>query len=113
MEPIITKHKGATYIDNDSKLLQSDRGGLSDTEYEQIVAVKNSQITSLTGEVNSLTQANQNLEAAAHKPENIATIEALEAKLTAANVGRIYCYTGETTANYTQGELYQVEEVTV
>ena len=57
MEPIITKHKGATYFDNDREKVQYDRGGLSDNEYEQIIATKNAQITALDTELTEKTTA--------------------------------------------------------
>ena len=124
MKPKITKNTGATYFNNDKKALQPDRGGLSDAAYEQIVATKDSEIddltdnvADLTADVRDLTQAKEELEIAnaalqaqAAKPEIVTTAAALTAKLVATNIGRIYQYTGETTADYTQNHLYQVIE---
>ena len=46
------------------------------------------------------------------EPIEISTSAAMDAVLVAANVGKVYRYTGTTDANYTNGDLYEVEEVT-
>lgn len=43
-------------------------------------------------------------------PENISTAEGMNAVLIADNVGKVYRYTGVTTTDYTNGDLYEVEE---
>lgn len=40
--------------------------------------------------------------------EDISTSDALSAKLVAANVGRVYRFTGTTDGTYTNGDLYEV-----
>lgn len=40
--------------------------------------------------------------------EDVSTAEDLTSKLTAANVGKVYRFTGMTTAKYTNGDLYEV-----
>ena len=46
------------------------------------------------------------------KPIEISTAAGMSAVLIAANVGKVYKFTGTTDANYTNGDLYEVEEVT-
>ena len=41
--------------------------------------------------------------------QDVATAAAMGANLVAANVGRVYRFTGTTDANYTNGDLYIVE----
>lgn len=41
--------------------------------------------------------------------QDVATADAMNANLVAANVGRVYRFTGTTDANYTNGDLYVVE----
>lgn len=41
--------------------------------------------------------------------QDVATAAAMNANLVAANVGRVYRFTGTTDANYTNGDLYVVE----
>lgn len=43
-----------------------------------------------------------------NKPKEIATAAEMDALLVAANVGKVYKFTGTTDANYTHGELYEV-----
>jgi len=40
----------------------------------------------------------------------ISTAEEMDALLIASNVGKAYKYTGTTTADYTNGDIYVVEE---
>lgn len=61
MKPTIIKQVGATYIDNDPTKVPYDRGGLSDNEYEQIIAAKNTQINALTTELTEKTTALNNV----------------------------------------------------
>lgn len=42
-------------------------------------------------------------------PVEVSTATAMDALITAANVGKVYKYTGATTGAYTQGRLYTVE----
>ena len=42
-------------------------------------------------------------------PIEISTSAGMDAVLIADNVGKVYRYIGTTTANYTQGDLYEVE----
>lgn len=44
-------------------------------------------------------------------PMEISTETAMNNLLVAGNVGKVYRYVGTTTANYTNGDLYEVEEV--
>lgn len=43
-------------------------------------------------------------------PVEVSTAEGMAAALTAANVGKAYKYTGTSTDDYTQGDIYVVEE---
>jgi len=45
-------------------------------------------------------------------PENVSTAAGMDAVLVAANVGKVYRYTGTTTSTYTNGDLYEVTEST-
>ena len=45
-----------------------------------------------------------------HLPESIDSAAGMDAVLIAANVGKVYLYTGTTTSTYTNGYLYVVEE---
>ena len=45
------------------------------------------------------------------EPIEVATALEMDALLVAANVGKVYRFTGTTDANYTNGDLYEVEEV--
>lgn len=42
-------------------------------------------------------------------PIEVATAAEMNAALIAANVGKVYKFTGTTDANYTNGDLYEVE----
>ena len=44
------------------------------------------------------------------KPMKIATAEEMNAVLVSQNVGKVYLFVGTTDANYTNGDLYVVEE---
>lgn len=57
MKPTITKNQGATYFDNDPRMNQPDRGGLTDTEYERIIKAKNTQIAELTEDLSAANTA--------------------------------------------------------
>lgn len=48
---------------------------------------------------------------AAASIEDVATAADMTAKLTAANVGRAYRFTGTTDDTYTNGDMYVVKEV--
>ena len=43
-------------------------------------------------------------------PQEVATPEAMDALLVVENVGKVYLYTGESNDDYTNGNLYLVEE---
>lgn len=45
------------------------------------------------------------------EPVEISTALEMNSLLTAENVGKVYKFTGTTDANYTNGDLYEVEEV--
>ena len=44
------------------------------------------------------------------QPEEISTAAEMDNLLVSANIGKVYLYTGTTTATYTNGNLYLVEE---
>lgn len=46
------------------------------------------------------------------EPIEINTAAGMNAVLVAANVGKVYRFTGTTDSTYTNGDLYEVEEVT-
>jgi hypothetical protein len=68
-----------------------------------------------TGGISTLSFPNQFIEAInsikGTTLENIATEEEMDAALIEDNIGKIYRYIGATSGNYTNGDLYIIEEV--
>lgn len=66
----------------------------------------------LTGPVKSIISNGINipLVSNAGEPIEVSTSAEMDALLVAANVGKIYLFTGTTDANYTNGQLYRVKE---
>ena len=66
----------------------------------------------LTGPVKSIISNGVSipLVSNAGEPIEVSTAAAMDSLLVAANVGKVYRYTGTTDETYTNGELYIVEE---
>ena len=68
--------------------------------------------TNTTTDVTSYASAVTAVPTHEGEPIEIDTAAGMNAVLIAANVGKVYRFTGTTDSNYTNGDLYEVEEVT-
>lgn len=101
-----TPTKAAQTVNPDSgKLLSSVTVNAIPAEY--IVPTGSKSITENgTADVTAFASVNV---AVPPYTQDVATADAMNANLVAANVGKIYRFTGTTDANYTNGDLYIVE----
>lgn len=117
MEPIITKHVGATYIDNDAQALKADRGGYSDNEYEQMLAAKNTQISELTlalqGATSALNGVKYNATISASHSTVIAKANGTDVTTALTTIGTGVARETELEVTVTADEGYEISSVSV
>lgn len=107
------QNKQVTITTNTTTTITKDNGYDGLNEVEVITNV----VENLDAELNTQDSLLTNLETAVNSlddggyPIEIDNETDMNAVLIAANVGKVYLYTGTTTSNYTNGDIYIVEEI--
>lgn len=92
-------------------LMPKGSGGSEKEEQEKSVSIVQNGTSIVTPDANkTLSKVTISTNVPQAIPIEIATASAMDALLVAANVGKAYLYTGTTTADYTNGDIYVVEE---